>query len=262
MLYPQLHRPPILTDFPPLTDEQLGKVVELINRKDPQKLLSGEESDEKLIEKYNLPIYHKHIHTLRWNPPKWLNDQVINFYLEMICERNDGDDNLLKVHTMSTDFANKLRESAYEYDSVKRWAKIDIFAKDIVLIPVNMNGNHWCMAIIYMGDKTIKYYDSKGGKNPDFLMKLFKYLEAEFKYKNMKYRSPTDPFDETVWRLENVQGIPQQSNDDDCGVFSCMYAEFVSRNRPITQSVFSQANMTYFRKRMLFEICLGYLIQQ
>ncbi len=33
-----------------------------------------------------------------------------------------------------------------------------------------------------------------------------------------------------------VQGIPQQMNGSDCGVFACKYAEYVSRGADITFS--------------------------
>ena len=47
------------------------------------------------------------------------------------------------------------------------------------------------------------------------------------------------------------QGIPRQENGYDCGVFACMYAEFLSRNCGL---VFSQRQMPYLRRRMTCEI--------
>ena len=38
----------------------------------------------------------------------WLNDEVINFYMGMICERSKGPD-LPKVYAMSSFFYNKFR---------------------------------------------------------------------------------------------------------------------------------------------------------
>lgn len=57
--------------------------------------------------------------------------------------------------------------------------------------------------------------------------------------------------------FENAKDIPRQNNDYDCGVFICMYAEFISRNRQFT---FTQDDMEYFRKKMIHEICTGTLL--
>ena len=45
--------------------------------------------------------------------------------------------------------------------------------------------------------------------------------------------------------------IPGQENGYDCGVFMCTYGEYISRDAPFD---FSQANMPYLRRRMMYEI--------
>ena len=45
--------------------------------------------------------------------------------------------------------------------------------------------------------------------------------------------------------------IPQQMNGSDCGMFTCKFAEYISRRARFT---FSQNDMPYFRKRMIAEI--------
>lgn len=102
-----------------------------------------------------------------------------------------------------------------------------------------------------MKNKTIKYYDSMGAPNEQVIKALVNYLKEEsFDKKKIK-------IDMNGWTSENVQNIPQQENGSDCGVFSCMYAEFITRNRPI---VFTQQNMTYFRMKMVYEICTGQML--
>lgn len=39
------------------------------------------------------------------------------------------------------------------------------------------------------------------------------------------------------WKKENIDNVLHQNNNDDCGVSVCMFAEFVSRKRPL---LFSQ----------------------
>ncbi|KAB7498521.1 Sentrin-specific protease 1 [Armadillidium nasatum] len=56
----------------------------------------------------------------------------------------------------------------------------------------------------------------------------------------------------------SVNDIPQQMNGSDCGMFSCKFAEYLSRNAPIT---FTQEHMPYFRRRMVYEIVTQKLIE-
>ncbi len=56
---------------------------------------------------------------------------------------------------------------------------------------------------------------------------------------------------------EIVKNIPQQMNGSDCGMFACKFAEYLSRDAEVT---FSQEDMPYFRKRMVFEIVTNRLI--
>ena len=39
---------------------------------------------------------------------------------------------------------------------------MDIFAKDVILVPINVGGLHWTAAAINMEKKRIEYYDSMG----------------------------------------------------------------------------------------------------
>lgn len=45
--------------------------------------------------------------------------------------------------------------------------------------------------------------------------------------------------------------IPQQLNGSDCGMFTCKYADYISRDKPIA---FTQHQMPLFRKKMVWEI--------
>jgi Ulp1 family protease len=41
----------------------------------------------------------------------------------------------------------------------------------------------------------------------------------------------SSPIDLTQWNFIHVSDIPQQMNGSDCGMFTCKYAEFVSRGK-------------------------------
>lgn len=180
----------------------------------------------------------------------WLNDEIINFYMELIKLRSEEVDHLPKVHVMNTFFLGKLMQMGHS--GVRRWTrKTDIFSYDIIPVPVHVGGVHWCMSIIHLREKSIKYYDSMGHPNVAVLNALNMYLQEESLDKRKI------PFDTSDWTIECVSDCPQQRNGSDCGVFSCMFAEFICRGSKIS---FDQQHMPYFRQKMVFEIANGRLI--
>ncbi|EDV99675.1 sentrin-specific protease 2 isoform X2 [Drosophila grimshawi] len=220
----------------PLTDDHQKQYNELIYGK----------PDKVLISKFSLSIKREDIRTLTGSC--WLNDEVINFYMNLLTDRSQRKDTLPSVYAMNTFFVPRLLQG---YSNVRRWTrKVDIFSKDIIPVPVHVSNVHWCMAIIHMKNKTIHFYDSMGKPNWEVLNALERYLQEESLDKRKK------PFDTSDFLIENVKDVPHQTNGSDCGVFSCMTAEYITRNKPLT---FSQENMEYFRKKMVLEICGGEL---
>lgn len=203
--------------------------------------------DEVLAEGFGLRITRKDIHTLAGL--NWLNDEVINFYMNLLIARGASSNKYPKVHAMNTFFYPKLLSGGHS--SLRRWTrKVDIFAQDLVVVPIHLD-IHWCMSIIDFRDKSILYYDSMGGNNPKCLIALKQYLQDESQDKKKQ------PYDMSNWTLQSAKNIPQQMNGSDCGMFSCMFAEYVCANKKIT---FTQDDMPYFRNKMVYEILKGKLL--
>ncbi|KAF9978442.1 SUMO1 sentrin specific peptidase 1 [Actinomortierella ambigua] len=120
---------------------------EEIEREVQQTLSDGYGS---VIEGFNVTITKNDIRTLR--PGEWLNDEVINFYGQLIMARSNASSALPKVHVFSTFFYKTLSENGY--DKVRRWTKkTNIFAKDYLLIPIHCSGNQWTSAVVDMNKK-------------------------------------------------------------------------------------------------------------
>lgn len=201
-----------------------------------------------IVSKFSMNISRKDLQTL--DGLQWLNDEVINFYMELIKLRSEEVDHLPKVHVMNTFFIGKLMQQGHS--GVRRWTrKVDIFSCDIIPVPVHVGGVHWCMSVIHMRNKTISYYDSMGHANTAVLDALEQYLKDESLDKKKEH------FDTSDWTIECVRDCPQQRNGSDCGVFSCMFAEFLSRDSKIS---FDQQHMQYFRRKMVCEIATGKLV--
>lgn len=196
---------------------------------------------------FNINIKREDLLTLK--DENWLNDAIINYYMNLLMERGRNE-NSPKVYAMNTFFIPKLLQSGHA--GLRRWTrKVDIFSFDIIPVPVHVGEVHWCMAVIHFKNKTIQYYDSMGRPNNRVLEALEKYIKEEsLDKKNAN-------FDTSDWRKESMLNCPKQENGSDCGVFSCMFAEFITRNSPIS---FGQQHMQYFRQKMMFEIVNGKLI--
>ncbi|VDN60599.1 unnamed protein product [Dracunculus medinensis] len=114
-----------------------------------------------LDEKFCDEIMRKDLLTLRGL--EWLNDEVINFYMKLICKRAADNCSYPKVYAFTTFFYPTLLAKGYQ--SVKRWTrKVDIFSFDIILVPIHLSA-HWCLAVIDFSNKFIEYYDSMLHRN-------------------------------------------------------------------------------------------------
>ncbi|XP_060538823.1 sentrin-specific protease 2 isoform X3 [Pantherophis guttatus] len=204
--------------------------------------LSYGQDDEILTSAFKLNITRRDIQTLR--NQQWLNDVVINFYMNLLVERNKMQ-RFPVLYAFSTFFYSKLNSMGY--NAVKRWTKeVDLFQHDIILVPIHIR-LHWALVVIDLRRKTIKYFDSMGQNGIRICMRLLQYLQEESKAKKNL------DINVSSWTLYSMKPheIPQQLNGSDCGMFTCKFAEFVSRDKPIA---FTQFHMPYYRKKMVWEI--------
>ncbi|XP_030834892.1 sentrin-specific protease 1-like [Strongylocentrotus purpuratus] len=171
----------------------------------------------------------------------WLNDQIMNFYFEMLTARSKAKE-YPSVYSFNTFFYPKLIKSGFA--SLRRWTKkVDIFTKDLLLVPVHL-GMHWCLAVVDFRNKSTVFYDSMGSHNQQCLDAMRDYLKEESLDKRKEI------FKEDGWTYSSGKDNPQQYNSADCGVFCLKTAEFISRDAPL---LFTQHSMPYFR-RMVWEI--------
>lgn len=105
------------------------------------------------------------------------------YYAGLILKRNSeaGDGKFPSIHYFNTFFYTKLAKQGYS--SLRRWTKkvrnrypacyrwldpllmviqVDIFSKDMVLVPINIGNMHWIAAVINFKQKRIEYFDSMG----------------------------------------------------------------------------------------------------
>jgi len=215
-------------------------------------ITSLRKEEEDVVQKFNINIIKRDLYCLTGE--NWLNDKVLEFYLQEVAVRSQSphwrSTGLPRVHCMSTYFFLNLIMRGYE-GSIQRWNKdIDIFTFHLVLVPIHLQ-EHWCLAIIDFRTKALLYYDPMGGENMPALSALLNYIGQEHLHKKGR------PLDLKPFAKAMVKDFPEQENTADCGMFVAKAAEFFTREQPVN---FTQDDMPYFRKRMIWEIIKGTLI--
>jgi sentrin-specific protease 1 len=239
----------------PLTDEESDIVLEATEGIGPvTQIVASQDADS---------VQRGSMQTLR--PGQWLNDEVINYFLknclakrdEIICARQVGRKrshffNSFFVQTMFDEKNNNPNlRGKYNYKNVKRWSKKvpgkDIFNLKYILCPINLDNMHWTSAVIYMEEKRIQYYDSMGGTDRTKLKGLLEYVKDEYKAKN-----GGQEMDVSEWELVScTSDTPRQRNGFDCGVFTCMFCDFISKDCAL---VFNQSHIDQCRDRIALSI--------
>ncbi|XP_023606271.1 LOW QUALITY PROTEIN: sentrin-specific protease 2 [Myotis lucifugus] len=225
-------------------DKRTDDLLELTEdmEKEISNALGHGPQDEILSSAFKLRITRGDIQTLR--NFHWLNDEVINFYMNLLVERNKKQGYPV-LHAFSTFFYPKLKSGGYQ--AVKRWTKgVNLFEQELILVPIHRKV-HWSLVVIDLRKRCLKYLDSMGQKGNRICEILLQYLQDESKTKR---NVDLNLLEWTHYSMKPHE-IPQQLNGSDCGMFTCKYADYMSRDKPIT---FTQHQMPLFRKKMVWEI--------
>ncbi|XP_022723180.1 ubiquitin-like-specific protease ESD4 isoform X2 [Durio zibethinus] len=197
--------------FMPLTEEEKEEVSQAFSAKKWSKILVSHENS-------SIDIRGEILQCLK--PGAWLNDEVINLYLELLKERENREPKkFLKCHFFNTFFYKKLvsPENSYNYRAVKRWTSqrklgYCLFDCDKIFVPIHKD-IHWCLAVINKKDQKFQYLDSLKGKDAKVLNALAKYFVEEVRDKNGK------DIDISSWEREYVEDLPVQENGNTCPIF-------------------------------------------
>jgi len=244
----------------PFSAEERKMVQDVLNTIGPE--------SEILYKDGTDTIQRGSIQTLR--PGQWLNDEVVHYFLVMLAKRDEEmcrqNPSRKRSHFFKSFFfttllneghANPAINGTYEYRNVKRWSKKvpgkDIFNLDKIVIPVNVGRMHWVCVVAYMQEKRIQFYDSMGDAGNDYLQHMFRFLQDEHMDKKKQPLPDADS-----WQLVTcTNDTPRQRNGYDCGVFTCMFADFLSKDCPL---LFDQSHVTLCRERIALSIIKGQAI--
>ncbi|XP_022173670.1 sentrin-specific protease 1-like isoform X2 [Myzus persicae] len=195
--------------------------------------------NRKTARGYELQV--KHIMVLL-TPNSWLTDTIIQNYMFLLVSYCEN------AFSFSTDMLASYEQRGYQ--SVQKFFNSnDLSNVDFVFVPINPGHNHWALCVIEIWKGKIEYYDSL--KNIDISKELKVVTdfcnEALIDYVN---NSNVDRALPTEWTYETCYS-PEQLNNTDCGVFTCMNAKYyIFSQRP----EFTQEDIPIFRQTIAYEL--------
>lgn len=174
--------------------------------------------------------------------------------MKLIKERSPN-----TIHVFDTFFHTSLNR----FGHWKNKNNLDIFAYEKLFIPIH-EFEQWSLVYVDLvgenGLRSIRFYSSNADiyldhPEPTILCSILKPILVLLKNEYLVKNHETLTWE---WNLEIVKNCPQQLYQYDCGVFLCMFAEYLSRNVPLN---FSQSDIMHFRKQLHLEIMNGKLCE-
>jgi hypothetical protein len=270
----KLQRTTIFTDFATLRDVNLDcntnalmfKRVAVVNKVEIEHIAK--------IWKLEVPFFHDSVHInslLRLKPLTWLNDEIIDAYLNLLKDRDRKKTQMFNTNCMeycrsyfaSSQFYSKLtsyEKNQFNYDmDVKRWLhnprfQLHLNEMDKLFIPINIENIHWVLVVVFVSDRKICYYDSLrgiGGKK--YTTNILKWIAKECEIDNQ-------PFNRSEWIIINNAECPQQDNGYDCGVFLLMNVDVLCDFIPLHDKTYNATSMPHFRTKIACDIVRGELL--
>jgi hypothetical protein len=183
-------------------------------------------------------------------PGVWVRDEPLNGFmhlLNMILPHNHHFNSFFITLLLDEKCSNK-----YSYDNVRRWStKVpggDVFSFNMLFFPVNIGRAHWSLVVAHLMSKKIEYYDSLGYEGSKYVDAVYQYLVDEFRERNKGELGEW----QKIYKMEG----PSQKNGNDCGVFTCVSALWLSKGNPLefTQNFITDVNA---RELMALSILQG-----
>eukprot|EP00758_Cryptobia_borreli_P011840 Tbor_TRINITY_DN5695_c5_g2::TRINITY_DN5695_c5_g2_i3::g.8813::m.8813 len=181
-----------------------------------------------------------------------LNDQVINYYLELVAHKISG------VTVLLSSLFSKLT-SGRDREGAFRWVRRrNIFDVRVVLVSINRN-DHWTMCVVNNEEKFIAYYDSCGGDGSDVILEVAKFFDECYVRKYPDVKGGGHQYTTAFEHRSPGEGVPQQKNNVDCGVFTMQFGLYAAQGQPFN---FTQEDIPFLRKLIAIELMKKQLMRR
>lgn len=183
----------------------------------------------------------------------WLDDELINFYMAMLDDRDIEKSKKFpgrrhNLYFQSFFYSKMYENNEYKYINVERWTishfektSLTIFDLDKIFIPINTGNTHWTLAVVYVQEKKISYYDSFHGAGSVRLNNIKNWIKDE------AAKARID-FNISEWTTVDENSAPVQTNSVDCGMFTLLVADYISDDLPL--NYIKQKDMKEHRIKM------------
>jgi sentrin-specific protease 1 len=127
-----------------------------------------------------------------------------------------------------------------------------------VFFPINISDSHWVLAVALIQQKRIVFRDALGHSGRKYTDAVKQYLADEMREKRDVSHAETQAQLE-AWDVQPLppDGSPQQQNKFDCGMFVCMYADYLIQDLP---EQFNQEHMPMLRHKIAHCVLEGSLM--
>jgi Ulp1 family protease len=170
----------------------------------------------------------------RLNEGQFLNDNIIDWYLQLLCE-DLSPAIAKKCHLFPATFYPLLKKDLFRtVNRVPRVSKVKLYEKDFIFIPVNAD-IHWMLFVVCFPSKQercIMYCDSLGRQpSMDLYEVICKYLIERWRIEHPVAQQEPPNFPIMTAKL------PNQQNEHDCGVFLLQYVETLLQQIPTLPAI-------------------------
>ena len=205
-------------------------------------------------------------------PGQKLNDEAVNLWCSMINAREEQrfpEDVYFRTVCLSTFFWSTLMQvgnadAGYNFEALSPWQsprkgdshrkvshlKGDILSYSSLMFPINIiEEDHWVLVVAHLWKKEIRYVDSCGAPGDKYLNVILRYIQDEYGRNKLA-------FVESDWSLIPCDPsiVPQQDNAFDCGVYVCLFVDFIVRESALT---FTPQQVTSMRYHIAHAIIKG-----
>ena len=206
-------------------------------------------SEKPIVKAFGIAIHPKEIQSLiieSKTKDRWLNDNIINFYLNLLLY-SKKDKTMLTLPSQS--FQKYLKNN--ESENIKL-VKENIYDYDLIIIPVCYK-NHWSLALLKTKELRVRYFDSLGkdvqAKERNNLLQKFitKIITTDAHHKQIQLNMRS-------WIFRAESNVPQQTNSYDCGLFTCSFARAIINGEWSSKETYPEEKLETIRKRISEEI--------
>ena len=173
----------------------------------------------------NIAISIKDLNSLKRN--HWLNDAIIDGFLLsrtllQHAQQNYVDVCVVSSHVMKTiEQTNNVCVEIFE-------EHLTMSSSDIWIMPINVNGNHWILTIVFVKWKMILYLDSMSGFSETIVSRVQGFIAYHIR------KSSTEDIVWSEWTLHAPNDIIPQQDSTSCGVHVCLYTHVLCSGRSFT----------------------------